>query len=217
MITLEGKKKQIAIIATVIILLIILIGILFGTDSNTNKETVNKSKTTSTSTTLPPANSQACEFFKKGILAAALIVPDVNAVPSKDLKRCTYSGLNGGINYLTLFLGKSAQCDILKDDAKDPRNIPKISPGAFYFEVIDPTIIVKMPDRCFFVQGSKTLVNETKLTDMAIAIYGLFKSVDSTTITTTIPLDPNATTSTVLLPGQNTIVVPSSETTTTTK
>lgn len=217
MITLTDKAKRIAIIITSIIVVIVLIGIFFGDDDSSKDSKVDKAKITTTTTTLPAANSQACEFFTKEILAAGPIVSDKPAVASKDLKRCNYSDINGGINYLTLFLGKPAQCDVLKNDAKDPKNISSINPDAYYFEVLDPTIIIKMKDRCFFIQGSQTLVDETVLKNIAKAVYDLFTSVDATTTTTTIPIDPNATTTTVVLPGQNTVVVPSSEVTTTTK
>ena len=135
-------------------------------------------------------------------------MPDKTAVASKDLMRCTYSDISSGINYLTLFLGKTAQCDVLKESAVNPKNVAEISPDAYYFEVIDPTIIVKMKDRCYFIQGSKTLIEEAGLRLMAKAVFALFTSVDATTTTTTtIAIDPNATTTTVLLPGQNTTVV----------
>jgi len=206
MIRLDAKAKKIALIIASVILVTIIIGLLFGNDSNDGKPKVNKIRVTTT-TTLPPANSQACLFFEREILLAGGIVPDDKPKASKDLKRCTYNDLSDGINYLTLFLGKTTQCDVLKADATDPEKITSLGKEAYYFEVIDPTIIVKMQERCYFIQGSKTLIDKTQLVNMANAVYELFRSVDSTTTTTTVPLDPNASTTTLLIPGQNTVVV----------
>ena len=61
-----------------------------------------------------------------------------------------------------------------------------------------------MADRCFFVQGSKTLIDEVGLTNMAKSVFALFTAVDATTTTTTLLVDPNVTTRTILLPCQNT-------------
>jgi hypothetical protein len=216
MFTLNEKSKKISIVATVVIVLIVLIGLFFGNDEDSKDVKIDKN-TTSSTTTLPAANSQACEFFTKEILATGSIISNKPAVASEDLKRCTYEDINEGINYLTLFLGKPAQCDVLKNDAVDPKSISSISPDAYFFEVIDPTIIVKMKDRCFFIQGSKTLIDEVSLTNIATAIFSLFTSVDSTTTTTTIPIDPNSTTTTNVIPGQNTVVIPSTVVTTTKK
>lgn len=218
MIELDDKKKRIALIATAVLVVIVLIGILFDSDPDKTTPKVDNSKTTSTTTTtLPPANSQACEFFTTEILASSGIITDKPAVSTENTKRCTYSDISGGINYLTLFLGKSVQCDVLKNEAKNPKNIVDISPGAFYFENIDPTIIVKMADRCFFVQGSKTLIDEVGLTNMAKSVFALFTAADATTTTTTLLVDPNVTTSTILLPGQNTVVLTTTAETTNAK
>lgn len=205
---MNAKTKRLLFTLAGLLTIIIVIVVLFGdsSDSNTDKKTL-KTKITTT-TTLPPVNSQACEFFKAEILATAGIVPDKTPTASKDLYRCTYNDISGGINYLTLFLGKATQCDVLKDNAVDPKNISDISPDAYYFEVIDPTIIVKMQDRCYFIQGSKTLIDEGGLELMAKAVFELFTSVDATTTTTSAPIiDPNASSTTALLPGQNTTVI----------
>ena len=206
MIRLDAKAKKIALIIASVILVTIIIGLIFGNNSKSEKPNANRIRVTTT-TTLPPANSQACLFFEREILLAGGIVPDDKPKASKDLKRCTYIDLSDGINYLTLFLGKPSQCDVLKADATDPEEISFLGKNAYYFEVIDPTIIVKMQERCYFIQGSKTLIDKTQLTNMAHAVYALFKSVDATTTTTTVPLDPNASTTTLLIPGQNTVVV----------
>ena len=102
MIELTAKTKRILIIIAAVLTLIIVIGVFIG-DGSSSKDKNSGLKITTTTTTLPPANSQACVFFKPEILAAAGIIPDKNPTASKDLKRCTYEGLNGGINYLTLF------------------------------------------------------------------------------------------------------------------
>ena len=215
MIQLNAKTKRLLLTIAALLTLIVVIVVLFGDDSDSKKDNSTSTKASTTTTTLPPANSQACEFFKPEILAAAAIVPDKTAVASKDLMRCTYSDISSGINYLTLFLGKTAQCDVLKGSAINPKNVAEISPDAYYFEVIDPTIIVKMKDRCYFIQGSKTLIEEAGLKLMAKAVFALFTSVDATTTTTTVVVDPNATTTTtVLLPGQNTTVITEPTTTT---
>lgn len=219
MIQLNAKTKRLLLSLAALLTLIIVIVVLFGDGDDSKDNKSAETKITTTTTTLPPANSQACEFFKPEILATAAIVPDKTAVPSKDLMRCTYNDISGGINYLTLFLGKTTQCDVLKEGAVNPKNVSEISPDAYYFEVIDPTIIVKMKDRCYFIQGSKTLIEEAGLKLMAMAVFDLFTSVDATTTTTTIVVDPNVTTTTILLPGQNTTVItePTTVATTTTK
>lgn len=195
----NNRVRTIVIIAGVIVSIIVVI-LYFSSGSETKKETV---KPTTTTTTLPEKNAQACEFLTEQVLAAGNIVPDVEPKTTDNRKRCTFEDIGGEVNYITLYVDNVAQCDTLFADATSKVAVPEVSPSAIYTDKTDPTIIVSLGERCFFLQGSKALVSKAQLTAIAKAVTELFVAVDSSTTTTTIAtlVLPEATVGT---PGVNT-------------
>jgi len=196
------KNQRIVLVVISVIISIVVLFAFFGSSSS---DEVKPSPTRTTTTTLPKKNAQACEFLMPQALLAGGIIADVEPIRSKDLRRCTYEDIGGEVNYLTLYIDEAKQCDTLVQAAKDTSLLPEVSKGAVYTEELDPTIFVKQDARCFFVQGSKTLVDKDSLIAITIAITDLFIAVDSSTTTTTpatvvLPEEAPST----LLPGQNT-------------
>ncbi|MFN8016123.1 MAG: hypothetical protein U0R17_05920 [Acidimicrobiia bacterium] len=193
-------KKQIVIFVAAFLAAVLVLIIVFSSDDD-NKP--SKPLVITTTTTLPAKNAQACEFLTDTALLAGGIVADVEPKITKDKKRCTYSNIGKEINYITLYVDSPAQCAVLFDSQKNKVAIPDVAKNAIYSDETDPTIIVSQTDRCFFVQGSKTIVDKTSLSAIAKTIVDLFVAVDSSTTTTT-PTTAVGPPSSTQLPGQNT-------------
>ncbi len=189
-----ANKRLVAYVVAAIIS-IILVVIVFASGGEDNKQEV---KSTTTTTTLPPKDAQACEYLTEEALAAGGIVPDVEPKRSNDLKRCTFEDIGGSVNYITLYVDVRERCQIWLDDAQESEPLKTVAPLAVYVEELDPTIIVPLGDRCFFLQGSKTIINKSSLTDIAVYIADLFTAIDATTTTTT--------TTTIVLPEDTTVI-----------
>jgi len=195
------KNQRIVIIAIATVITIIVLLVFFGSSGD---EEAKPEPVRTTTTTLPEKNAQACEFLTPQALLAGGLIADVDPKISADKRRCTYEDIGGEVNYITLYIDEAKQCDTLVAAAKNTSILPQVAKGAVYTEELDPTIFVKQDSRCFFVQGSKTLIDKDALIAITIAITDLFVAVDSSTTTTTpttIVL-PEATPTT--LPGQNT-------------
>lgn len=197
------NRRLVVIAAAAIVTVIALFGYFFSNGDSKPKVIV----TTTTTTTLPPKNARACEYLTASSLLAGGIIPDVAPKTTENRKRCTYEDIGGEVNYITLYVDAAGQCDVLISDAKEKEEVPEVGKNAIYTEVLDPTVIVPQESRCFFVQGSKTLVSKKAVLAIAKSVTELLVAVDSSTTTTTqttIVL-PEATVST--LPGQNTAVI----------
>lgn len=195
------NRRIVMVSAAVFISLILTVGFFASINDDEPKKTVS---TTTTTTTLPPKNAQACEYLTDDSLAAGGIVPDVEPKTSADRKRCTYEDIGDQVNYITLYVDVASQCEVLISSAKERSSLTEVGPAAFYTEVLDPTIIVSQDARCYFVQGSKTLVTKANLVAIAKSITELFVAVDSSTTTTTQTTVVLPEVSGTTLPGQNT-------------
>jgi hypothetical protein len=138
-------------------------------------------------------------------LLAGGIIPDVEPKTTDNKKRCTYEGIGGDVNYITLYVDAFENCEILINDAKDAKKVEEINPNAIITAETDPTIIVPQGERCFFLQASRTLIEDDKLILIAVEISRLFKAVDSTTTTTTSTTVVLPEVGKPTLPGQNTV------------
>lgn len=204
------KNKRIVVIAGACLITIVLIAGYFLSGDDPKPKTVT---TTTTTTTLPAKNAQACEFLTTTALLAGGIIPDVDPKTTDDKKRCTYEDIGGEVNYITLYVDDVSQCPTLIAAVKDPIKLPEVSPTAIFSDEMDPTIYVSQGTRCFFVQGSKTIIDKQSLTAIAKSVTDLFVAVDSTTTTTTQATVVLPEVSITTLPGQNTApttTVPSS-------
>lgn len=193
------SRRAIVIVAASVLTVILLAGFFFSGGDSKPKAV----EAPTTTTTLPKKNAQACEFLTKEALQAGGIIPDVDAKTSDDKKRCTYEDIGGEVGYITLYVDTPAQCDTLIAAATNKIALPEVSPSAVYYDELDPTIIVSQADRCFWVQGAKTLIGKAALTAIAKYVNDLFVQVDTSTTTTTqtTVVLPEAPTT---LPGQNT-------------
>lgn len=209
MVSPQVRRRQLFTLVALAVITFIALGIYFASGDDSPKDSATRA--TTTTTTLPPKDSQACEFLTLENLATGGIIPDVNGVSSDRLKRCTYKDIGGNINFITLYLDVAAQCPTIINGQRTKSPLPEVSASAIYSDDIDPTIIVTSGTRCFFVQGSKTLINKTQLTDIAKAVTALLVAVDTSTTTapppTGVTSTPNAT-----LPGSNTTVVTTTST-----
>jgi len=194
------EKKRILIIAGAVLISVLLLFSLFSGDDPPKKKSTPRSTTT---TTLPDKQAPACEFLTEEALMAGGIIPDVDPKTSDDKRRCTYQDIGGNVNYITLYVDTLDKCDVLIQGLNDPKEANDVAEGAKFFDETDPTIVVPQGNRCFFVQGSKTILNRTSLTQIAIAVADLFKAVDSSTTTTTSSTVVLPETQ-LTLPGQNT-------------
>ena len=201
MITPKVIDRRIIVIGVASLISLVLIVSYFGSKEETSKKIA---VSTTTTTTLPPKNAQACEYLTSNSLLAGGIISDVDAKTSDGKKRCTYEDIGGQVNYLTLYVDVASQCEVLISSAKERIALPEVGPTAVYTEVLDPTIIVSQASRCYFVQGSKTLVSKENLIAIAKSITELFTAVDSSTTTTTQTTIVLPEVSGTTLPGQNT-------------
>lgn len=192
-----------------VVISLILLALFIVSNGDEKKPEVRR---TTTTTTLPPKDAQACEYLTPETLLAGGIIPDVEPKASDDKKRCEFRDIGGSVNYITLYVDERKICPIWLEDVKSKKPVPEINDEAFFFDDIDPTIVVPQDSRCFFVQGSKTLVTRETLTAIAKSISDLLIAVDTSTTTTTqttvvLPED------TSVIPGVNT-AAPSTTTTT---
>lgn len=186
-----------------------LLGYFFSTGDSDPKPAI---KTPTTTTTLPPKNARACEYLTDTSLLAGGIISDVEPKTTENRKRCTYEDIGGEVNYITLYVDAASQCEVLIENANGKEAVLEVGKNAIYTHELDPTVIVAQASRCFFVQGSKTLVSKKQILAIAKSITELLVAVDASTTTTTqttIVL-PEATIST--LPGQNTTVITTAST-----
>jgi hypothetical protein len=194
-----GRTRLIVIGIAVLVSLAVIAGYLSAGDDEKKAAPTS----TTTTTTLPPKDAQACEYLTLEALLVGGIVPDVEPRRSDDLKRCEYRDIGGEVNYITLYVDDRDTCAIWLSDAQNKEGIPEISSLAVFVEDIDPTVIVPQGDRCFFLQGSKTLITKVNLIKIAKEISLLLKAVDTST-TTTVPLTVVLPETSIVLPGQNT-------------
>lgn len=196
LISFDPSKRRLLLIAGAAIVSVVVLFLAFWPSSESNQ---TKRVVSTTTTTLPPIDAQACEYLTEEALLAGGIIADVEPKSENNLRRCTFLDIGGSINYITLFVDNRKICEVLIEDFTESEPLKIVAPEAIYSEEPDPTIIVPQGDRCFFLQGSNTIVTKVTLTEIAKNIAELFLDIDATT--TTVPPE------TVVVP-EDTSVVP---------